>query len=484
MIYIKHLNHSFVVLENLSDSEKNEIAESYTFFADGFKFHPSYKKGQWDGKIRMFNRGNRTLPRGLVDDLLDKLDSWGYPYTVDQTLLSDEPLTFDEKSMRLKYGMFYYQKEMVEYALEHRRGICIAATSSGKSLVQAAIAKRLADEGLNVLFIVPNVSLIAQMYSDMQDYFSNSDYDIPSNVHKIYAGKDKHTKKLITLSTWQSLQNLESEYFHKFDAVICDECHLATGKQLQKITASCINASYRLGFTGTLKGGKANELTVIGNFGQPKRFVTAKTLIDEGTITPIRIKAVAIQYPDEVCRPATGLPYKDELKVILKNQKRMKVVAGIAAKAKGNTLVLVSLVEKFGVPLREVIQKIAPDKKVVLVTGDTKVADREDLRREVETSDNIVIVATYQLFSTGVSIKRLHNVIFAHPTKSAVRVLQSIGRGLRKHELKEKMILYDIVDDLRLQGKGKKNYCLTHFEERYTIYSEQQFPVTVTKVCL
>jgi superfamily II DNA or RNA helicase len=162
----------------------------------------------------------------------------------------------------------------------------------------------------------------------------------------------------------------------------------------------------------------------------------------------------------------------------------MKVVAGIAAKAKGNTLVLVSLVEKFGVPLKEVIQKIAPDKKVVLVTGDTKVADREDLRREVETSDNIVIVATYQLFSTGVSIKRLHNVIFAHPTKSAVRVLQSIGRGLRKHELKEKMILYDIVDDLRLQGKGKKNYCLTHFEERYTIYSEQQFPVTVTKVCL
>lgn len=451
-----------------SGSIAREISERYTFEVPGAKFMPTYRSKVWDGKVRLFNARNYTMYAGLAYNVKKFLEESGYDVTIDDDLESEDEVSLVEiedfiRDLKLPIEPRDYQVRALALAIRMRRAVFISPTASGKSMVAYLISQWF---GGRTLIVVPTISLVIQMVKDFQDY----GYIGP--IHGIRGGQEKIAVDGVTVSTWQSVYEMDEDFFSQFDTVIGDEAHLFKAKSLINIMTKMPTTKYRFGMTGTLDGAEVNELVLEGLFGRIERLVKTKDLMDAGHVADLDIKVLVLKHQTALPRDAS---YQDEIDRIVSNEARNKFIRNLALSLKGNTLVLYALVEKHGEILHKMISEKASDKgkNVSFVHGGTEAEDRDDIRTLAESGDDNIIIASYGTFSTGINIRNLHNVIFASPTKSRVRTLQSIGRGLRKGESKDSCTLFDIADDM--SSKDSRNYTLNHLVERIKMYNQEGF---------
>ena len=452
-----------------------ELSDYFTFFVPGYQFTPAYKNRIWDGKIRLADLRTFTIYHGLVPYIEQFCKEREYTVQVDSDINTTENFSINEAeeliaSLNLPHEVRDYQLKSFVHAVRNKRMLLLSPTASGKSLIIYLIVRYLQEcDYKRGLLIVPTTSLVEQMYSDFKSY----GYDSEQYCHRQYAGKDKHTKMFLTITTWQSIYKNDKEYFEQFDFVLGDEAHQFKAKSLTTILSGCTSAKYRIGTTGTLDGTQTHKLVLEGLFGPVYRSTSTAELIEQGHLADFKIKCLVLKYPESLCKEARNWDYNQEMEFIVKHQARNNFIKNLTMSLEGNTLVLFHFVEKHGRDLYALIKEHAKKRHVFFVFGGTDVEIRESVRSITEKEKDAIIVASYGTFSTGVNIRNLHNVIFASPSKSRIRNLQSIGRGLRKGDNKEAAVLFDIADDFRI-GKFA-NYTLKHFIERVKIYDEEKF---------
>ena len=469
-----------------------EMSEYFTFFVPGYTFVPAYRNKIWDGKIRLLSLQTQQIYLGLLPYV--ELFCKEREYTIelqDGLQLQDEYSEYYAKKFITQLNphargkpieVREYQIAAYIHAMQKRRSLLLSPTASGKSLIIYLLFRQLWQyQNLKGLVIVPTTSLVEQLFSDFGDYNNDS---MEEHIHRIYQGKDKNTDKPLTISTWQSLYKMPKEYFEQFDYVIGDEAHNFKAQSLTTILTSCVNAKYRIGLTGTLDGTKTHKLVLEGLFGTVRKVISTKELIDKGEVSNFEIKCLVLKHNEEISKLYKEKTYAEEIQYLISNESRNKFVKNLAVSLGKNTLVLYQMVDKHGKILYDMIKntKLLGDRKIFFVYGGVDAADREEIRRIMEIEQNAIVVASFGTFSTGINIRNLHNIIFAMPTKSSIRTLQSIGRGLRQSEGKEIATLYDISDDMRY--KKHINYTLKHFVDRVKIYTEEQFPFKIYNINL
>ena len=467
-------NESFIQFE----CERNiaqELSDYFTFFVPGYQFTPAYKSRVWDGKIRLADLRSFTIYHGLVPYIEKFCKERDYVLEIDSDVSITEEFSVVEaeefiKTLNLPHEVRDYQLKSFVYAIRNKRILLLSPTASGKSLILYLIVRYLQEsEFKKGLLIVPTTSLVEQMFSDFKSY----GYDSDKYCHRQYAGKDKHTNSFLTITTWQSIYKNEKEYFEQFDFVLGDEAHQFKAKSLTTILTGCDQAKYRIGTTGTLDGTQTHRLVLEGLFGPVYQATTTKQLIDNKQLADFQIKCLILKHAEPACKLARDWDYNQEIDYIVSNKYRNDFIRNLSLSLEGNTLILFQYVEKHGKDLYASIKEKAGKRHVFFVFGGTDVEIRESVRSITEKEKDAIIVASYGTFSTGVNIRNLHNIIFASPSKSRIRNLQSIGRGLRIGDNKEAAVLFDIADDFRI-GKFA-NYTLKHFIERVKIYDDEKF---------
>ena len=481
-LYVKKKNEVYVTIHSDEEHVHRELADYFTFEVPEAKYlkkNPRYK--YWDGTIRLYSPGSGSLYCGLIDHLQTWADEreykiylapdeWYGDVVEDNNFVSPPGVkVFMDKISKVKPRD--YQYKAVYDAIKNNRKLLLSPTGSGKSLMIYSIVRYYAATAKKILIIVPTTSLVEQMVDDFISYGWNAD----AHVHKIYGGKDKNTDKPVIISTWQSIYKFPKRYFDDIDCVIGDEAHLFKSKSLTGIMTKLHNAKYRFGFTGTLDGSKTHKWVLEGLFGSCNRVTKTDDLIKSGYLSNFRIKILLCDH-----EPQMFESFHDEIDYLVNHTSRNNLIKNLVKDLDGNTLVLFNYVEKHGEPLFELINNsVTSPRKTFFVHGGVDVEDREEVRKITEEEDNAVIVASYGTFSTGINIKRLHNIVFASPSKSRIRNLQSIGRVLRKGEGKDMATLYDIADDI-----GGQNYTLKHLNERVNIYNDENFKYEVVRISL
>jgi len=452
-----------------------ELRDRFTFEVPNKKFMPQYRSRHWDGFVHLFNMKTKRIYVGLLDKIIAFCENAGYtyqflnnkfygpPFEVNE-MISEEGVK-DYMSSITHFEPRDYQINAVYDALRYNRKLLISPTGSGKSFMIYTITRYFVEKGLKILLVVPTTSLVEQMYKDFQQY----GWDPENHCHRIYAGRERVNTNEVTITTWQSVYQLDRKFFEEYDVVIGDEAHLFKSKSLVGIMDKLHHAKYRYGFTGTLDGTQTHKWVLEGLFGPSYKVTQTKKLQDEGHLATLDIQCLVLKY-----KPKKFDTYEDEIQFLIGHEKRNNFITNLADSLSGNSLVLYSRVEAHGAILFDLInKKVEKDRKVFFIHGGVDAEDREQVREITENEKDAIIVASYGTFSTGINIKNLHNVIFASPSKSRVRNLQSIGRVLRKGKDKVSAKLYDIADDLTIGSR--KNYTLNHFIERVKIYVSEQF---------
>lgn len=495
-ISVKFKDFSHVYIE-CEDSIFFELKDYFSFEADGYRFNPKFKYGQWDGRIRLLDN-NRLLPLGLAAYIRKFANQQGYTVNIDARINGTEGLErkdFDAwlKSKEIYSGLeriepHWYQADSVYEGLQNKRRILNLPTSAGKSLIQCLLARYYLEhyEG-KVLILVPTTSLVDQIINDFVDYRL-----FPRNAMLgIRSGTVKQSDAPIFVSTWQTAVKQPKEWFAQFGMLMNDECHLATGKSISTIISGLTNCPYKFGLSGSLKDGKANVMQYIGLFGPIYRPVDTAKLMEDGQVTELKINSIFLRYPDNITVAMKGKDYQEEIKFIQKAKKRNKWIANLGVKlaSKKENVFLMFKNTEHGKELFQMV-KDAGHEKVFYVSGEVNTETRNALKAMAENETGIIVVASYGVFSTGISVKNLHHVIFAHPVKSKIIVLQTIGRVLRKHGSKSIAQVFDIVDDMGVKPKSanakKKyvhlNYSLKHGLERIQRYADEKFNYTMRTV--
>ncbi len=461
-----------------------ELADFFTFEVESAKYMQKTKRYRgWDGKIRLYSPATGEIYCGLVSYLTDWATQKGYNYQLEDSENFGNPLEENQlvtpegvghfvKTLSLPVKMRDYQYRAVYESLRYNRRLLLSPTASGKSLMIYSLVRFHVNVKRKVLIVVPTTSLVEQMYKDFEEY----GWMASKHCHKIYAGEEKYTKHDVVISTWQSIYKEPNKFFSRFDVVIGDEAHLFKAKSLTTLMSKLHGCKYRIGFTGTLDGANVNQLVLEGVFGRCSKVTKTNELMKQGHVAKLKVKIVLLKHKEQRFEG-----YQDEIEYLVDNDIRNNFIKNLTIDLKGNTLVLFNYVEKHGIPLYELINSNT-DSPVYLVHGGVDTNDREEIRFLTEKSDNAIIVASYGTFSTGINIRNLHNVIFASPSKSRIRNLQSIGRVLRKGDNKSKATLYDIADDISTD-RGN-NYTLNHLMERVKIYSEEKFNYEIIEVKL
>jgi len=461
-----------------------ELADQFTFEVPNAKFSPQYKNKYWDGKIRLFNTQTGEIYIGLLDRIIRFCEDHEYTYEFADNKFYGLPFEINEGISKegvkdymttiSRHAPRDYQVEGVYDALRHNRKLLISPTASGKSLMIYSVVRYYVERQQNILIVVPTTSLVEQMYKDFADY----GWDVGSYCHKIYAGKERETDSQVIITTWQSIYKLPKQYFSRFNVVVGDEAHQFKSKSLISIMTKLCDAKYRFGFTGTLDGSQTHKWVLEGLFGPSYKIINTDELMKKGHLAKLDIKILLLKHP-----PNRFEVFEDEVQYLITHQKRNNFIKNLTLDLKGNTLILFSRVESHGQPLYELINSSkVDDRHVFFIHGGVETDERERVREITEKESNAIIVASYGTFSTGINIRNLHNVVFASPSKSRIRNLQSIGRVLRKGENKVKATLYDIADDISY--KSRKNYTLNHLIERIKIYNEENFNYEIVNIPL
>lgn len=481
MIKIKQVDSVYIEIECDKGIAK-ELSSFFTFRVPNSEYNPAFRKKRWDGKIRLFNILTHKIYAGLLTYVLSFASDRGYKVEYEESLSKNttqiEPPTVYSGGKVIQ--PHDYQIQAINHALQNRRALLISPTGSGKSLIIYMIMLELLQKvDKKILIVVPTTGLVTQLKSDFEDYANTK--TISNHIHLVYGGQQKHTDSRVIISTWQSLYDQPEDYFAQFDAIIGDESHLFKAKSLTKIMTKLKKCEYRIGTTGTLDGTQVHKLVLEGLFGPVFQVTSTKELIDKEVLANLNIECLLLSYPDFEKKEIKRAKYQEEIEWLVLNSKRNTFIANLANRIPGNILVLFNFVEKHGIPLYQQISKLNK-KQAYLICGKTDIEEREEIRKIVDKSDNSVLVASYGTCSTGINIKNIHAIIFASPSKSVIRVLQSIGRGLRKSDTKNKVTLFDIGDDL---SWGKyRNHALRHMDERTIIYTNEEFTFKKTKINL
>ena len=436
-----------------------ELSEFFTFTVPNYKYIPAYRNKMWDGQIRLYNIHNQQIYHGLREYVLKFAAERNY--TVSSTIpkpttslsKKDVSLYLNEKLKPTvgtsKIKAHEHQLDAIVHAINNQRCLLLSPTGSGKSLI---------------------IYTLIRYYQELLE------------TDTIYAGQDKNTEKRVVISTWQSIYKMPQKYFNQFGAIFGDECHLFKSKSLTTLMTKLVDCPYRVGTTGTLDGTFTHKLVIEGLFGRVFNVTSTKKLIDKSLLSELKIECINLQYPIKEIEKIKRATYQDEIKWIVGNKKRNNFISSLCCKIKGNTLLLFNYVESHGKPLFDQIREECPDKKVFFIHGGTETEQREFIRKIMDKEENAILVASYGTCSTGINIKNIHNIIFSSPSKSVIRVLQSIGRGLRKSDKKEMVKLYDISDNL--QHKKYINHTMKHLDERIKIYNRENFSFEMVKIRL
>jgi len=465
---------------------RRELGEYFTFEVPGFKFMPQYRSRVWDGKIRLFSYATGQIYAGLYPYILKWCEDNNVQVVngtkIKQTKVDEKKVDDLIKALKIpNIEVRDYQREAFIHSIRTDRCLLLSPTASGKSLIIYLMMifnlLRLKDTKQHkILIIVPTTSLVEQLFKDFKDYGYNSE----RNVHRIYQGHEKETNKRLIITTWQSIYNLPKTWFKDFGMVIGDEAHLFKAVSLTKIMTKLIKCKYRIGLTGTLDGTKTHKLVLEGLFGTVNKVISTSELQNSGKLAALKIMCLVLKHDKEACQLLKGKDYQEEMNYLVSNDKRNKYIRNLALSLNGNTLLLFQYVEKHGKILKELIEDKAQNRKIFYIHGGVEADEREQVRTITEKSEGAIIVASYGTFSTGINIRNLHNIIFSSPSKSRIRNLQSIGRGLRLKDDNSAATLYDISDDLTYNDK--ENYTLAHFRERINIYNEEDFEYEIHNV--
>ena len=461
-----------------------ELRDHFKFEVPGAKFMPQYRNKYWNGEIHLYDMRSKQIYVGLLDKIVNFCEQYGYSYKFEDNKFYGQPFEVNEMISYegvkdymhsiCTHSPRQYQVEGVYDALRHNRKLLISPTASGKSLMIYSLVRYYVDKGQKILLVVPTTSLVEQMYKDFLDY----GWDADTYCHRIYSGREKTNEFPVTITTWQSVYKLERSFFEDYGVIIGDEAHLFKSKSLIEIMTKLHHAKYRFGFTGTLDGTQTHKWVLEGLFGPSYKVTRTDELMKQGHLSQLDIQCIVLKHP-----PQKFQTYEDEIQYLISHEQRNKFITNLSLDLKGNTLVLFSRVEAHGAILYEKINSQKRDeRKVFFVHGGVDAEERELVREITERENNAIIVASYGTFSTGINIRNLHNVIFASPSKSRVRNLQSIGRVLRKGKDKVKATLYDIADDCT--HNSRKNYTLNHLIERIKIYNEENFNYEIITIQL
>jgi superfamily II DNA or RNA helicase len=493
VISIIKLNETFIQLLNVEDSQKLTISDQLSFFANKYIFTPKYKMGIWDGKIRLYNASKSILYVGLLDNLINVLKKYHYKYELDKKLYKNIDIPYTKiheyiNKLHLPFKPHKYQYKAVMLALNKNRAIIESPTGSGKSFILYLYVKYLLDNVLSkndkILLVVPVISLVYQMQNDFIEYDSKEQSNIQNEIHIIMGGKNKISNKQIFISTWQSIYDLNKEYFRQFRVLIMDEVHTCNAKSLIKIIESSIFANFRLGTTGTMQEYLINRLQLTGCIGKIYKVESTKSLIEQKILSNLKIYNIILQYPLIDRINARNYSYSDEIRFILNHEKRNLFIANLISKFNENTMVLFKRI-KNGKQIYNKLTQIS-DKNIYYVDGQTSPIRREEIRKLCEKSNNNIIIASTQTFSMGIDIKNLHNIVMLIAGNRKINILQKIGRGLRIHPKKSILKVIDIIDDLKIKREeikqmnetkisGIANYLLKQFRERLRIYEKEGF---------
>ena len=457
-----------------------ELNEYFSFDVPGAKFMPSFKNRLWDGKIRLFDIRNNQIYVGLSEYIYKFATA--KKYTISGGVRTPLEIDIDTvksfiDGLKSTVKIRDYQLDAVQHSIRNGRSILVSPTASGKSfiiyiLIRYYLESQQILDNSHILLLVPRSSLVEQMYTDFQDY----GWDSENYCHRIYAGKAKTSPKLVHISTWQSIYQLPKKHFEKYKVIIGDEVHTFAAKSLKTIMHKTTDCPYKFGLTGTLDDAESHHLVLEGLFGTVKKVTTTKALIDSKQISDLKIIGIVLTYSKKEC---IIRDYNKEIKFITEHPQRNNLIRNLCIDLKGNTLVLFSLI-KHGQLLHELIKERAHvNRKTFFVFGGTDSETREKIRGIVETERDAIVVASFGVFSTGINIRNLHNIIFASPYKSRIRNLQSIGRGLRTHESKAGAKLYDIADNF-----NNNNHTIKHFVKRIGIYNQEEFDYEIIKINL
>jgi len=462
---------------NCEEGLAYELYDYFSFFVPGFQYMPLFKQKLWDGKVRLFSARTHLLYYGLLTHLIQFCTERKYKFHVDSSVHIKTPWTIADTerfaaSLNIPLSLRQYQIDSITEAIVHRRRLIVSPTGSGKSLVIYILLRYFMSLSTKkILLLVPTVNLVEQLFTDFASYGWN---EVEQHVHRQYAGKEKQSDKSIILTTWQNVYQLPATFFQQFNVVMGDEFHLFKSKSLQKIMTSCTRADYRIGITGTLDGSKTHRLILEGTVGPVYEATTTKTLIEHKALAELKIKCLVLKYPEPIRKEVRSLKlnYAEEMNFIVGYQARNQFIANLAASLQGNVLILFQFIDKHGQVLYNLLEKKVA--KLHYIHGGIEAEEREEIRKIITNGTQEIVLGSYGTYSIGVNIPNLNHVIFASPSKARIRVLQSIGRGLRRTETKDTIYLYDICDDLRV-GKYE-NFMFQHFIERLTIYHLEGFP--------
>ena len=456
-IILKKVDEVFMQVQ----CDKGLARDLYDFFSytvPNAKFMPSVKNRYWDGKVRLFSIKTNKIYIGLLPYVDEFCRERGYDIVGINDIIGEKHREKCSQSwladLNLPFEPREYQLDAFNTATQYGRQLLLSPTASGKSLIIYLLARYY---NKKTIIIVPTTSLVEQMAKDFKDY----GYD--KEICKIYGGQPVFDSD-ITISTWQSFSKAPKDVMESFEVVVGDEAHLFKANVLKGILEKMKKTAIRFGTTGTLDGSECHRLQLEGLFGPVKKVISTKELIEDGTIAKLDIDCVILRHTKQ-----KKMTYQEEMDYLVSNEARNEFICNLVYSLSGNTLVLFQYVEKHGVLLHEKMFKRLGE-NLHYVYGGTDTEDREAVREIVEKSENDTILASYGTFSTGVNIKRIDNIVFASPSKSRIRNLQSIGRGLRRVDGKDKMRLFDIADDLQCD-----NYTLSHLKDRINIYNEERF---------
>lgn len=472
-------------------SIEQELCDFFTYEYPGARFTPQYRARLWDGKVRLYDQLRKTLYVGLYDYVKHFCERNQYQLVLKGDSIFPEPKYTTEtiegfvKTLKLpeKIEIRDYQIDAITKGINDERVVLLSPTGSGKSFIIYSLMRYHISRGNKCILIVPTTSLVEQMYSDFEDYSSVNGWSVGAHCQKLYSGFSKEFTKDVLITTWQSIYLQPKSWFRQFNVIFGDEAHSFKAKSLTTVMEKMDTIRYRIGTTGTLDNKKVHKLVLEGIFGPVHKVITTKKLMDSGRLSSLNITCIVLKYSESIRKERNKNTYQDEMDFLVGNESRNKFIRNLAVNSKGNTLVLFQYVEKHGKVLYDLIKdKVHDKRKVFFVYGGTDTSDREAIRHITEDEDDAIIIASYGTFSTGINIPSIENVIFASPTKSKIRNLQSIGRGLRKKDGKEACNLYDIADDLH--WKSWKNHTLNHAAERYKTYAEEEFDIKIIEVDL
>ncbi len=467
-----------------------EIMNSLSAFIPGYEHNTLYRMGKFNGKKKFYTIKPTdegwyfTAEIGFKKRIEDLLKIEVEDVKEDIT----DPIEFLKKALpKLPFKPYRHQLKMFLGMAESKAHLAISSTGSGKSLSIYLLLSYFRQKNKKIIVLVPTIDLTSQLLGDCKDYKASQEFidDI-----QLIGGefKDKDIHKPVVFSTWQSAQKSDMS---SFDIVINDETHQAKADVLQSILSNPFKQ--KLGMTGTMPIEQLDALILESKFGQPKRYITAKQMMNMGLSTELTVVPLFLNHGK-----VPLMKYQDEVKYLKECPKRRKFIKNFLKKLSGLTVTLYNhtahgeqtFEDITGVKCSSQVKRSFQTQKnlgVFFISGATPGKIRKEIREylnDPSVTEDMIVIGQFNVLSTGINIPRLKNLVFLSSTKSYIKVIQSIGRVLRLHNTKMRAYVFDIVDDMTGHKRKTENYALKHFWQRNVFYEQEQFPTIEKEVDL